>query len=176
MFNETKLEIFEACDKDGNKLGLDMVRGEDHEDGLYHEVVEILVVNHLNQVLVTKRDDKKLFPLYWEITGGSVIKGETTLEGAKRELLEETGLDALNLTLIYRSVEGDALFRGFITQVDSDKITLQKGETIDYKWLNPCDFIEFINREDFIPHARRRILCAWYLIEPVLFRNEDPEC
>lgn len=177
MFNEIhKKELFDACDEFGNKLGIDMVRGEPHKEGLYHEVVEILTVNLHNQILVTKRAESKNYPLYWEITGGSVLKGETTLEGAKRELFEETGLNAENLTLLYRKTEKDALFRGFVTQVSSDKVILQPGETIDHQWIDACDFVEFINKELFIPTTRKRLLCAWYLIEPMLFKNEQYDC
>ena len=38
-------------------------------------------------------ENKETNPLKWEGPGGSVVKGETAIEGAKRETLEEIGLD-----------------------------------------------------------------------------------
>ena len=79
LFNEVhKYEVFDAYDIDENKLDMDMVRGQTHDEGLYHIVVEILTINEKNQILVTKRHARKNYPLYWEITGGSILKGEDT--------------------------------------------------------------------------------------------------
>jgi 8-oxo-dGTP pyrophosphatase MutT (NUDIX family) len=151
---------------------MDMVRGQTHDEGLYHIVVEILTINEKNQILVTKRHARKNYPLYWEITGGSILKGEDTFLGAERELKEETGIQSNQFKLLYKTVEHDALFRGLLTMVLNPSITLQADETIDYQWVDACDFIEFINRTDFIPTTRRRILHAWHVIEPILFKNE----
>lgn len=35
---------------------------------------------------------EKQYPLYWECTGGSVFSGETSLQGAIREVKEELGI------------------------------------------------------------------------------------
>ena len=44
---------------------------------------------------MTLRDKAKpVYPNCWENTGGAVLAGETSLEGALRELREETGLAA----------------------------------------------------------------------------------
>jgi 8-oxo-dGTP pyrophosphatase MutT (NUDIX family) len=173
LFNEVhKYEVFDAYDIDENKLNMDMVRGQTHDEGLYHIVVEILTINEKNQILVTKRHARKNYPLYWEITGGSILKGEDTFLGAERELKEETGIQSNQFKLLYKTVEHDALFRGLLTTVLNPSITLQADETIDYQWVDACDFIEFINRTDFIPTTRRRILHAWHVIEPILFKNE----
>lgn len=169
-----KYEVFDAVDINGKKLGKDMIRGNEPVEGLYHFVIEIITLNENNQVLVTKRHKNKSYPLFWEITGGAVLKGESVIEGAKRELNEETGIHSERFIPLYESVEKDRLFRGLLTKVGSPKITLQIDETIEYKWIDVCDFVAFMNRDDFIPSARRRMLNAWYLIEPILF--EDDPC
>ena len=55
----------------------------------------VLVLDTQKRVLMMKRSDNGK----WGIPGGAMELGETTEETAKRELLEETGLTASELTL-----------------------------------------------------------------------------
>lgn len=168
-----KYELFDAVDAQGNKLDIDMVRGQKYPEGLYHVVVEIITMNEHEHILVTKRHPKKNYGGYWEITGGSILKGEATLEGAVRELQEETGLMTTQSALkpIYETIFYDGLFRGFFQQIHTDhqKIVLQDDETIEYQWIPKCDFVEFINRADFLPFTRARILRAWEVLESYIY-------
>lgn len=56
----------------------------------------VLVINNRQQVLMQLRKDNGC----WGLIGGSMELGETLEQVAQRELLEETGLRAKNLTLI----------------------------------------------------------------------------
>jgi ADP-ribose pyrophosphatase YjhB (NUDIX family) len=64
-----------------------------------------------NEVLLVRRG-KPPFEGYWSLPGGALQWGETVAEAARRELREETGLLASNLTLgdvadgILRDAEG----------------------------------------------------------------------
>jgi 8-oxo-dGTP pyrophosphatase MutT (NUDIX family) len=115
---------------------------------------QVYTINENNEILVTKRHQDKTFPLLWEITGGSVIKGESLLEGAKRELEEETGIkvNEEDLHLIYKTTSGDSLYRSFITFIKTNEqiITLQDEETIDYKWIPIYAFEQFILSPKFV--------------------------
>jgi 8-oxo-dGTP diphosphatase len=117
--------------------------------GLYHVVVEIIVITNNHQVLITKRDPVKTFPLQWEITGGSVLLGETKEQGAIRELFEETGIQASveEITCLHRTVGVDYLFYSFVCQkeIDESIITLQPGETIDYQIIPFREFEEMLH-------------------------------
>lgn len=88
------MELWDLVDGDRNKLGKVHRRGIDLNPGEYHVVVEVITVNVDGRILLTQRDAVKTYPLLWEITGGSITAGETSIEGAARELEEETGLVA----------------------------------------------------------------------------------
>lgn len=60
----------------------------------YHLVVHVWIRNRKGEYLISQRSaSRPTFPLMWECVGGSVLKGETSLEGAIREVKEEVGLD-----------------------------------------------------------------------------------
>lgn len=48
-----------------------------------------VVENDVGEILFIRREDFKL----WTIPGGTLDHGETVIEGAKREVIEETGVD-----------------------------------------------------------------------------------
>lgn len=137
------MERFDAFDEHGKALGFDLIRGHEHPDGAYHKVVQIYTFNSEGQVLITLRDPRKTFGGLWEVTAGSVIKGETENEGALRELKEETGIEvqASELILFNHHIEQDTLWYTYMVKVSSNpKITLQVYETVDYRWVSLDEF------------------------------------
>ncbi len=88
------MEIFDLYDCTGKKIGKTMNRGDKNNPGEYHLVVHIWFKNSSNEFLIQQRnklDDK--IPYQWAATGGAAIKGDTSIEAAHRETLEEIGLD-----------------------------------------------------------------------------------
>lgn len=45
------------------------------------------------KILITKRRPELIYPNAWVFAGGKLDKGETLLKAAKREVLEEVGID-----------------------------------------------------------------------------------
>ncbi len=90
------MELWDAYDRNFKKIeGITLIRGEESSipKGIYHMVVLILVRHVDGQYLLMRRSPGKAYPLYWEATaGGSVLQGESAIEGALRELREETGI------------------------------------------------------------------------------------
>lgn len=157
---DSKMEIFDAYDISGKALNIDIERGSKIAKGLYHYVVEIYTVNQNAEFLVTKRHKDKMFGLMWEVTSGAVVKGETPLVAAVRELKEETCINALesNLIPLYRYVTEPTIFQSFIVFVDmrTQKITLQEAETIDYRWIPVSEFARFIQQSKYVPTLQSR--------------------
>lgn len=88
------MEIFDLYDCTGTKIGKTMNRGETNNPGEYHLVVHIWFKNSNNKFLIQQRNKKEdVIPFQWAATGGAAIAGDTSIEAAHRETLEEIGLD-----------------------------------------------------------------------------------
>lgn len=142
------MELWDAYLPDGTKAGVDLVRGEPIPPQYRHAVAEILVMHRDGTFLLTQRDLRKPnYPGCWEASaGGSIQKGESFLEGAKRELLEETGIHSDQLEECYRDVTANTIYLGYLcmTDVPKDTIQLQKGETVAYRWVTREEFREIL--------------------------------
>ena len=146
------MELWDAYFRDGTPEDCDLIRGKSVPEGLYHLVSEIVVQHIDGDFLIMQRDFNKSIHLgKYEITaGGSVTKGENALEGAVRELFEETGIKADNLKFEYTEISDvhHSIFNMYYCLTDCDKssVMLQKGETIAYKWISLNDLIKDIKR------------------------------
>lgn len=170
-------ELWDAYDRDGNPLGFDVVRDEPMPEGAWHLVVDILPIASNGQILVTKRHPGKVWGGYWEITGGSVLKGETPVQGALRELREETGIVVSGEDLHPLYIEPrtgidsyPTIYHNFWARFDpnAQTIRLQEGETTEYMLLPLSEFRSFIMRDDFTAPVRQRLLDRWEVYERLI--------
>ncbi len=135
-------EIWDAYDKEFNRIeDVKLIRGEVVPAGMYHLVCDIIVKHVDGTYLLMQRDYEKHCGGMWELTaGGSALEGETPLECAVRELKEETGIVSCDLQELGRLVHDGhrSLYVEYLCITDWDKnaVSLQKGETIDYKWVD----------------------------------------
>lgn len=157
------MEIWDAYNEDGTKAECDLIRGHKIPDNLYHLVSEVIVRHKDGDYLLMQRDfNKETNPGIYEATAaGSALKGESAEECARRELKEETGVEAENLEFIYKYINRDrhGLYYGYLceTNCNKDSIVLQEHETISYMWLSKEKFLEFINTDQFIKTRRERL-------------------
>jgi 8-oxo-dGTP diphosphatase len=117
--------------------------------------VAMLLVEKEGRFLLAVRT-KKPFPGCWSFPGGHVEKGETPYEAAKRELKEETGLDAdiEKKEVHYSEQEADIAHRHLchIFRVKSFKGNEMTGDDVDeMKWFS----LEEIKKLDLTPLAFR---------------------
>ncbi len=137
------MELWDIYDENGNLTGRTTPRmegGASMPEGEYHLAVTVVTVNSRGEIFCTRRSpEKPLFPGMWENTGGSVLAGETSLQGAIRELKEETGLTAApeDLTFFYRIKRADSFMDVYFLRRDFsiDEVVFQLGETNGAKWF-----------------------------------------
>ena len=88
------MEKWDLYTKYREKTGREQVRGKTIPEGFYHLVVHIWIRNRKGEYLISQRSaDRPTFALMWECVGGSVLLGESSMDGALREVKEEVGLD-----------------------------------------------------------------------------------
>lgn len=67
---------------------------------LRHVVVDVLVIKE-NKLLMVKRAQQLSEGGKWALVGGYIEHGEKVMEGAKREVLEETGYNVHDMHLLW---------------------------------------------------------------------------
>lgn len=169
------MEYWDACDREGNPLGYEILRGEAMEEGVYHRVVEILLRHVDGDILLMQRSlDKIGFPGIFEATAsGSLLTGEQPLHGAIRELREETGIRCEALQEVFVIADDmHTIWHGYTGVTDAAKysVILQEEETMSYRWMKPEQFLRFTQSDQFV--APQRMRWAPYYQEILITHNE----
>ena len=158
-------EEWDICDADGVPSGKTIERADAMHlgKGMYHKVVSIYCVTPDGKILITQRSKAKSHPHRWEVTCGSVLAGESEIEGAIRELKEETGLEVTSddLTPLYKYTDDKrhCVYYGYLTPVESVDIpiVLEPEETDSYKFIPMDEFYEFAMTDDFARSESERL-------------------
>ena len=113
----------------------------------------VLVLDTQNRLLMMKRSDGG----NWGVPGGAMELGETTEETARRELLEETGLEVDELTLFgvfsgkelyYRYPSGEEVYNVSIVYLSHNAhgtVQLFDGEHYDFQYFDLAKLPENIS-------------------------------
>ena len=152
------MEVWDMLNNFRERTGMTHIRGVEIEEGTFHEVVHVWIMNDENQLLIQKRQPwKKGWPNMWDCAAaGSVLSGETTEIAAVRETKEELGIDI-------ELEQADILFtvkfpRGFDDNylirknVKIEDLMLQYEEVADAKWATIEEIREMVNRGEFIAY------------------------
>lgn len=150
------MEQWDIYDKNKVLTGKTMERGNTLEEGHYHLVVGIWTVTEDGRILLTQRHADKDCGLMWECSGGGVLAGESSLEGAVRELEEEVGIKAdkeelafLGSILTEKFFVDSYLYKG---NVKLEDLILQEKEVVDARLVTLEEF-EKMHEEGLIVEA-----------------------
>lgn len=152
-------ELWDIYDTNKNKTGRTAEKNKyEFKDGEYRLVATAIILNSNNEILISKRAAHKKFGSMWECNGGSVLAGETSLEGIIREIKEELGIHLTKEKAIFlKEVRKDttpADFKDlwlFTREIEEKEITFPDGEATDYKWVTIEEFINMYNNKEIVP-------------------------
>lgn len=145
------MEKRDLYDKDRNKLGMIIHKGDEIPNGCYIMVVMILMQNSKGDFLIQKRSELKGGK--WAFTGGHPKAGESSLEGIISEVREELGIDISSQKIklmksnIFENVIGDIYYVNM--EYDLEKMVLQKEEVSDVMLASSSEIINMIKNDDF---------------------------
>ena len=148
-----KEEFLEVYSPEGTKTGQKKSKSEIHRKGLFHSTVHVWIFTEEGNILIQKRSKKKeLNPGVWDVSVAGHIKfNENIKKAAKRETLEETGININTKDLlkigVYRSINihptaiDKEFFHTYILKIDKNSVNL------DFK-NNEVDDLKFISIEE----------------------------
>jgi ADP-ribose pyrophosphatase len=118
-----------------------------------HPSADILAVCE-NKILITEEEQprKGIFP---SIPGGGLNDGESPLECAKRELLEETGYEAKEWGLLWETFGASSKLEyheSIFVARNPEKIVrpvLDGGEKISCRWVSFDEFLQLVRNPNF---------------------------
>ena len=153
------LEMWDIYDINRKKTGRLAERDVyEFKEGEFHIVVQAIIMNSKNELLISKRAANKGFGLMWEFNGGSVLAGETSLEGIIREVKEELGIEFTKKEAIFfKEILGYKISPNFKDMwlfrrdIDIKDISFPDRETIEAKWVNIDEFMKKYEKGEIIP-------------------------
>jgi len=157
------MELWDAYNSNFEKIeGLTLIREEEDKipAGVYHLVCHVLVKHVDGTYLLMQRDPHKAYPNMWEATaGGSALQGESPLQGALRELGEETGIEADSLEPLDQTLGGKCIHCRFlcVTACDKNSVKLQEGETVNFRWASAEEILA-LSEEELVSWPMRKFI------------------
>ncbi len=115
------------------------------------EIIAGIVILKDNKLLMV-REAKKECKGKWAFPAGHIEKNETIFDGAKRELLEETGCKAelkKVFPIIVHNTDRSFLMIHFLANlIEENTLNYNKNEIEETKWIS-IDEIKSMDKEDF---------------------------
>jgi len=133
-----------------------VTRAEMRAGRLMHRAVSIAVMSMDGRLLVHRRaDTKDVWPGMWDIAAGGVVgAGEWYEDAARRELAEELGIAASELTFLGkgRYVDDAVALIGCGYRVTHEgPFTFADGEISEARWVDRVALDALIASERFVP-------------------------
>lgn len=157
------IEMWDIYDENKQLTGKTMVKNDWHMvPGEYHLTVLGVIHRPDGRFLITQRVMTKSWAAgWWEVSGGGVMAGETSLQAVCREVYEETGIDVSNAEGGYRFSyrrdnpdEGDNYFVDiyrFELDVQDSDVHVQEAEALGFRFAT-VDEIRALAEEGVFLH------------------------
>lgn len=151
------MEYWDLYNENKEKIDKTVKRGDRLNDDEYHIVVNAWIKNKEGKFLISQRTANKSHPLMWETTGGSILKGETSIEGALREAKEELNV-ALKKEEGILVGSGKRYYKGcpdildvYLFEIDASNlnIKIQEEEVNDYCWASKKEIKQLYDEGKF---------------------------
>ena len=150
------MEYWDLYNKKGKLRHKVIKKGMPIDKGLYHLICEGWIYRSDGKFIIQRRSlEKSTFPGMWYCSaGGSVISGETSKEGMKREFFEELGIEIpINEIRLKRIITvRNSIFHIFLVKKDInlDELVLQKEEVMDVDLATDDEIFQMIDEKIFI--------------------------
>ena len=160
-------EAWDLLDEHRQPIGRTHFRGDELEPNTFHTVLEVFTFDTDGKLLLSQRHPDKTYPLLWEGTGGSILAGETSRQGAVRELKEELGLhvNPEQLRFVTTVKRGtyflDLYVYGCEQPIDFEQLSLQADEVVDVKLE---DWETVLESVELVPSVRERLIQYGHLL------------
>lgn len=133
------MEIWDVYDINRKKKEKVHERGVPLLMGEYHLTVEVWIVDSSNRILLSQRHPSRNNGLLWECSGGAVLAGEESVDGAQRECKEEIGIeiDKQLFKYIGSDIRKDYIIDTYVVYMDciSYEIKMQPEEVVDVEYV-----------------------------------------
>ena len=152
------MELVDLYDENRAPLGKTAERYGEKGRGEYRTVVHICVFDHAGRMLIQRRvPDKRIWPGRWDVAAaGGVDAGETSRQAAEREFREDLGyiLDLRDLrpSLTVNFAGGYDDFFIVVQDVDLTRLTLQREEVAEVRWVTLEEAEDMVADGRFIPY------------------------
>ena len=162
------MELIDLYNEERIPLGKTEDRQKHRAQDVFTEfrvVVHICIFNSAGQMLIQQRSMKKeAFPGLWDVSAaGGVGAGESSRQGAEREVREELGYE-LDLTGVRPSltVNYDGGFDDFFLVVRDDlrleSLVLQEEEVSAVRWATREEVLSMLERGEFVHYPASFLL------------------
>lgn len=156
-------EYFDVLDENGNMTGEVKLRQEVHRDGDWHKAVHIWIFNRNGEVLLQRRSpNKDSYPNMLDIScAGHLSAGDSSIDGALRELEEELGLyvdkeelklfDCMKISRVFKETFINNEFNDLyylITDKKTNDMTIQEEELSEIFFIPFDKLKQMINEKD----------------------------
>jgi isopentenyldiphosphate isomerase len=150
----TANELIDIIDDDGRTIGV-TTRADIRARRLPHRCTYVLVFNKHGELFIHLRTaTKDVYPSRWDVAvGGVVLAGETFDQGARREILEELGIDAEARPLFpFAHTDDHGVVRAMVYRLDhGGPFQLQPEEIVRGEWATLAEVWRRVAAQSFCP-------------------------